>query len=59
LRVSPFQARREVIQGIQVGLGGGGDDIHIGAVAVDDPAAFFQSYRDFTLAISTDRTSVV
>src|SRR3569623_2457298 len=52
LLLGPLHRFHLFIEGIDVGLGRGDDDVGVGALAVDDSAALLHSHRHFALRIS-------
>src|SRR3989338_7718486 len=51
LRMRAFPREYQLVDGIEIGVGRGDDDVGIGAVAVDDAPAAFQAHRDLALRI--------
>lgn len=49
LRVRALQRRNQLIQRVDVGLGGSNDNIGVGAMAVNNAHAFFQTHRYLAL----------
>ena len=51
LRMLPIHRHQHPIQGIDVGLGRGNDDVGIGTLSVDDAAILFQTHRHLALRV--------
>src|SRR3989338_2703472 len=51
LRMRAFPREYQLVDGVEIGLGRGDDDVGVGAMAVDDAPAAFQTHRDLALRI--------
>src|SRR5512134_3904609 len=51
LRVQPLQLRVQLVEGVDISLGGGDDDVGVRALAVDDAPVLGEPHRHFALRV--------